>query len=101
LLFPHDFRQKCLGRQGFDELAEPDKARLDPPLRFTPALCLALTALGLVLRSPLLLAALAAGAVIAALGPAHPFDWLYNAAAQPLIGGPQVPPTRSHGASPS
>ncbi|MDQ3679449.1 MAG: DUF4395 domain-containing protein [Actinomycetota bacterium] len=89
------FRQACLNRQGFDHLAEPDKVRLDLPLRFTPALCLALAAVGVVLRSPLLLGALATGAVIAALDRAHPFDWLYNTAVQPLIGGPALPPNPS------
>lgn len=85
------FQQTCLDLQGFGGLSDADKARLSVPLRFTPALCLLLTLVGVALRSPLLLGALTAAAAVAALGHPHPFDLLYTAVLRPLAGGPHLP----------
>ncbi|MBI4312250.1 MAG: DUF4395 family protein [Chloroflexi bacterium] len=87
------FTERCLDMQGFAYLSREQKARLAPALRFTPAACTSLVMAGLVLRSPLLLAATAAFALVGSLLPrAHPLDLLYNRALRPILRGPALPP---------
>jgi hypothetical protein len=88
---PSPFGRACLVRQGFGTLDEATMARLDLPLRFTPALCLALTAVGIVTGSPWLLGALAVLAAGAAAGLRHPFDLVWEYGLRPLVHGPHLP----------
>jgi hypothetical protein len=86
------FARANLDRQGFEGLDEPTKTALDLPLRFTPALCLTLTAVGVATRSAWLLALLAAGAGVAAASGTHPFDVVYNSMVRRATAGPPLPP---------
>jgi hypothetical protein len=88
-----DFRRSCLVRQGFVDLGEQALRRVEWPLRFTPALCLTLTAIGTVAGSAWLLGALALMAGIATLGVTHPFDLVWERIVRPVVRGPQLPPT--------
>lgn len=85
------FARSCLNRQGFTSLDEQELAVIDIPLRFTPALCLALTTVGLLTRSALLLGLLALAAAVAATGRRHAFDVLYDRVVRPLVSGPRLP----------
>jgi hypothetical protein len=86
--------RSCLTMQGYAALGEEERKGLWLGLRFAPALCLAGIALGVVLASPALLLAMAATALVGGfLTPKHPFDYVYDAALRPLLGGPNVPPS--------
>src|SRR3977135_4009313 len=85
--------RRCLLRQGFVDLDEQALRRVDWPLRFTPALCLTLTAIGTVAGSAWLLAALAVMAGVATLGITHPFDLVWDRVVRPVVRGPQLPRT--------
>ena len=84
----------CLTMQGYGALDDRARRRLWLGLRFAPALCLAGIALGMALASPPLLFSMVA---LAGLGgfvtPKHPFDYLYDLAVRPLLGGDRVPPS--------
>jgi hypothetical protein len=80
--------------QGYGALSDEERKELWLGIRFAPALCFAGIALGVVLASPVLLAAMAATAFVGGfLTPKHPFDYLYDLALRPLLGGPSVPPS--------
>jgi uncharacterized protein DUF4395 len=80
--------------QGYGALSDEERKALWLGIRFAPALCFAGIALGVVLASPVLLAAMAATAFIGGfITPKHPFDYLYDLALRPLLGGPSVPPS--------
>lgn len=84
----------CLTMQGYGELGDEERRRLWLGLRFSTALCFAGIALGTALASPALLLAMAATAGVGGFVTAkHPFDYLYDAAVRPLLGGPSVPPS--------
>lgn len=84
----------CLTMQGYGALSDTERRRLWLGLRFSPALCFAGIALGTVLASPALLFAMALTALIGGFVTAkHPFDYFYDAAVRPLLGGPSVPPS--------
>jgi hypothetical protein len=84
----------CLTMQGYGGLSDGERRSLWLGLRFSPILCLAGIALGTVLASPALLLAMAVTAGIGGFITAkHPFDYLYDAALRPLLGGPSVPPS--------
>lgn len=84
----------CLNMQGYGDLSDEERRSLWLGLRFSPALCFAGIALGTALASPALLLAMAATALIGGfLTPKHPFDYAYDAALRPLLGGPSVPPS--------
>jgi len=84
----------CLTMQGYGGLDETERRGLWLGLRFAPLLCFAGIAFGTVLGSPVLLAAMTASALIGGfLTPKHPFDYLYDVAVRPLLGGPSVPPS--------
>lgn len=87
------FARRCLDRQGFVDLDDRTRARLNLPLRFTPALCFGLASVGLALQSAAIFGALAVLALAGAAGLPHPFDLVYNRAVRPLVGGPSLPPT--------
>jgi hypothetical protein len=80
--------------QGYGGLSDEERRSLWIGLRFAYALCFAGIAVGTVLASPTVLLAMAGTALIGGfLTPKHPFDYLYNAALRPLVGGPEVPPS--------
>jgi hypothetical protein len=86
--------RSCLTMQGYDSLSDEERGRLWLGLRFAPMLCVAGIALGTALASPTFLLAMAVSALIGGfLTPKHPFDYVYDAAVRPLLGGPSVPPS--------
>lgn len=86
--------RSCLTMQGYTGLGDEERRRLWLGLRFAPALCLAGIALGVVLASPSLLLAMAATALVGGfITSKHPFDYVYDIALRPLLGGPSVPPS--------
>lgn len=86
--------RSCLTMQGYGGLSDEERRSLWLGLRFSPMLCLAGIALGSALGSPVLLLAMAFIALIGGfVTPKHPFDYAYDAALRPLLGGPSVPPS--------
>ena len=86
--------RSCLTMQGYGSLSDGERRSLWLGLRFSPALCLAGIALGTALASPALLLAMAVAAGVGGFVTAkHPFDYVYDAALRPLLGGPPVPPS--------
>ncbi len=85
------FRRQCLVLEGLGGLGDAELARLDLPLRFTPALCLCVTALGIVTRSVVAFGLLAAFAATAAATRRHPFDFVWEYGVRPVVGGPHLP----------
>ena len=86
------YRRRCLDAQGFVDLDDEAKATLDLPLRFTPALCMAATVVGVLLHSPVIVGTLAATAAASLVGSqGHVFDVLYNHGVRRLTGGPRLP----------
>jgi uncharacterized protein DUF4395 len=82
----------CLTMQGYGSLGEEERKALWLGLRFAPILCLVGIATGTVLGSPAVLLGMAATALLGGFVLAnHPFDYLYNGALRPLLGGPSVP----------
>jgi hypothetical protein len=71
-------RQRRLEMQGFICSHDGDFARVAPWLRWSPALCMIVAAIGTALASPPILLALAATAALGAILPFHPFDLIYN-----------------------
>jgi hypothetical protein len=89
-----DWSRGCLTMQGYGALSDGERRGLWLGLRFSPALCFAGIALGTVLSSPALLFAMTGAAFLGGfVTPKHPFDYLYDAALRPLLGGPKVPPS--------
>jgi hypothetical protein len=85
------FRRQCLVQEGFGRLDDAELGRLDLPLRFTPALCLALTAVGIATRSAVVFGLLAALSATAAATRRHPFDFVWEYVVRPVVGGPHLP----------
>ncbi len=85
------FRRRCLVQEGFGCLGDAELARLDLPLRFTPALCLGVTALGFVMGSAVAFGLLAGLAATAAATRRHPFDFVWEYGLRPVVGGPHLP----------
>lgn len=84
----------CLTMQGYGSLSEDERRGLWLGLRFSPVLCFTGIALGTALASPVLLLAMAVTAALGGFVTAkHPFDYVYDAALRPLLGGPSVPPS--------
>jgi hypothetical protein len=86
--------RSCLTMQGYRALSDSERKSLWLGLRFSPLLCFAGVALGTVLASPVLLFAIALTALLGGFVMAkHPFDYFYDVALRPLLGGPSVPPS--------
>jgi Domain of unknown function (DUF4395) len=84
----------CLTMQGYGDLSDGERRSLWLGLRFSTALCFAGIALGTALASPFLLLAMAVTAGVGGFVTAkHPFDYVYDAALRPLLGGSSVPPS--------
>jgi len=86
------FQQKSLVQQGFQH--SPQELRqLEWGLRFTPAVCSAITATALWLQLPPLLFAVSVLGFWAFFFPAaHPMDLLYNHGVRHLFGAAKLPP---------
>jgi Domain of unknown function (DUF4395) len=78
--------------QGFCGLDEETCARLNYPLRLSPAICMIWAAVGTALGSAAVLWALLPFAVLGAVLRGHPFDVLYNHGLRHLFGTPPLPP---------
>jgi hypothetical protein len=88
------FTSHNLDQQGFGNLSEAAKARQAWPLRFTPAVCITVVAVGLALQSPVMVGAVALVGVTGVLFPnGMVVDLLYNAVVRHLVGAPRLPPT--------
>ncbi len=70
--------RKRLEAQGYRNLDDATLADIGPWLRWTYAICTLLMITGTVLASPAILWTLSVIALIGAILPFHPFDWLYN-----------------------
>jgi len=80
-----------LEMQGFCNLDDARLAEAEPWLRFTPALCATIVAVGTVLSSEWLLFALVPFAALGAVLPLHPFDLLYNLGIRRITGTRPLP----------
>ena len=67
-----------LEAQGFCNLDDIALAELAPWMRWSPAICSIITAMGVILNSPTILWSLAFVAFLGTILPFHPFDLLYN-----------------------
>ncbi|HEX6533979.1 MAG TPA: DUF4395 domain-containing protein [Gemmatimonadaceae bacterium] len=83
--------RKRIEAQGFRDLDDPTLAELGPWIRWSPALCAAVMVVGVTLRSPLVLWALAGVAGIGAILPFHPFDLIYNHVVRRFTGTRPLP----------
>lgn len=87
------FQQKSLFQQGYQRFTPAELKQLEWGLRFTPAVCSLLTALGLYFQLPGLLFTVAALGVWAFFFPgAHPMDLLYNHGVRRWFGAVPLPP---------
>jgi Domain of unknown function (DUF4395) len=83
-----------LTMQGYGDLSDSERQSLWLGLRFSTGLCFTGIALGAALASPALLLAMAVTAAVGGfVTTKHPFDYVYDAAVRPLLGGPSVPPS--------
>ncbi|MGW8246552.1 MAG: DUF4395 family protein [Acidiferrobacterales bacterium] len=86
------FQQKSLFQQGFQKYSPQELKQLEWGLRFTPAACSLIAAIGLYLQQPAVLFAVAVLGFWAFFFPAgHPMDMLYNNAIRPLFGATRLP----------
>ena len=77
--------------QGFVGLDDGTLAAIQYWLRLSPAICMAWTAAGLYLGSPIILWALVPFAALGAVLPTHPFDACYNSGVRHLQRTPPIP----------
>jgi hypothetical protein len=77
--------------QSFCGLDDATYARINYPLRLSPAICMVWAAVGTALASPTVLWALAPFALLGAILRGHPFDVLYNHGLRHLSGAPALP----------
>ena len=88
------FTRRNLDAQGFDWLDDDGKALVALPLRFTPAVGTILVVIGLALKSPIWVGAMALVALSGAVFPRGMFiDLLYNSGVRHLFRAPPLPPT--------
>lgn len=80
-----------LDAQGYVNVDRRTLAQVEPWLRWSPALCTLVMAIGTVLASQWILWGLAPFALAGALFPRHPFDYIYNLGARRLTGTPSLP----------
>ncbi len=85
-------QQRRLEMQGFVCSKDSDFAGMAPWLRWSPALCMLIAAIGTALASPPILLALAATAALGAILPFHPFDLIYNYGIRHATATPPLPP---------
>jgi len=85
------FRRTLLAIQGFDRVDDATLARTQDWLRFAPALCGIIAAIGTALGLPWLLWTLALIAAAGTVLPFHPFDLVYNVGVRRFTHGPRLP----------
>ena len=78
--------------QGFVGIEDANLAQVNYWLRFSPAICMTWTAVGVVLASPLILWALVPFALLGGILRGHPFDVLYNYGLRHIFKTPKLPP---------
>jgi hypothetical protein len=79
-----EFMRSGLDVQGF-KLSQEEKHKLALPIRFAPALCVALTSIFTFMEWPLGLYFVAAAAFGGSVLPKHPFDYLYMVTLNPIL----------------
>ncbi len=84
-------RRTLLDIQGFDHVNDATLARTQNWIRFSPALCATVAALGTALAAPWILWSLAVIAAAGAILPFHPFDLIYSLLVRRFTGGPSLP----------
>lgn len=84
-------QRRLVEMQGFLGLADDELPRLEPWLRFAPAICAAWAAVATSVGSTTGLLALAAIAVMGAMLSRHPFDAVYNQGIRRVSGAPPIP----------
>lgn len=84
--------RKRLETQGFCDIDDETLARVEPWLRWSPALCAIVAAVGTALASPAILWGLAPFAALGAIFRVHPFDLVYNLGLRRLTRTPALPP---------
>ncbi len=77
--------------QGFCGLSDRTYSEINYPLRLSPAICMAWSALGTALGSATILWALVPFAALGAILPKHPFDVLYDHGLRHLFALPALP----------
>lgn len=87
--------RSLLDIQGFEDVDDSVLARTSPWLRFAPAMCAIVAAVGIVAGSPPILWSLAVIAALGALLPFHPFDLIYTLIVRPRMGGTALPVNRA------
>ena len=81
-----------LDAQGYASVDRQTMAAVEPWLRWSPALCASVMAIGTILASPWVLWGLAVTAALGTVIPNHPFDYIYNLGVRRLTGTPLLPP---------
>lgn len=77
--------------QGFVRLSDDRLREINYWLRFSPAICMTWTALGVVLASPFILWALVPFAFAGGILRGHPFDVFYNHGLRKIFKSPRLP----------
>lgn len=80
-----------LDAQGYVNVDRQTLAQVAPWLRWSPALCTLVMAIGTVLASQSILWGLVPFAALGALFPRHPFDYIYNLGVRRLTDTPPLP----------
>lgn len=83
--------RRRLETQGYAGIDDSALAEVEPWLRFTYTLCAAVTGIGTILASPVILWALVPISALGAIFPVHPFDLIYNYGVRHLTGTPPLP----------
>lgn len=84
-------KRRRIEAQGFVCFANDEIESLNYWLRFAPAICLIWTAIGVVLGSGSILAALVPFALLGGILTGHPFDVIYNHGIRHLTKTPELP----------
>ncbi len=87
------FEIRSLVQQGYCGLTARELQSIKWGLRFTPTVCMVVSAYGLVTHNPALLVAMAAMGIVPFWFPSgHPLDLLYNRVVAPLLHATRLPP---------
>ena len=84
-------QRRLVEMQGFVGLTDEDLSRVEPWLRFAPAICAAWAAVATGVGSVAGLLVLAAIAMLGTLLPHHPFDAFYNHGVRRVLGARPIP----------
>jgi hypothetical protein len=84
------YKRLCI--QGYGKYSQADLAALRFGIRLPYALCVVITAVGLLLVNIPILASLMFIAFLGVILPNHPIDYVYNFGLRQLLSRPQLPP---------